>query len=138
MPPYAVLWTDGESTEDRIGISNGTHIVDVTDANGCTEQASITVDVLGINCIRVPEIITPGNVDGKNDFLIIQHIDIYPNAEIRIFSRWGKLVYNAKNLNTNRWDGTFKGKPLPVDSYHYILDLGDGSTPLTGTITIIR
>ncbi|MEE4117257.1 MAG: HYR domain-containing protein, partial [Marinilabiliaceae bacterium] len=138
VSPYTVLWSDGDTGEDRIGISDGAYTVEVSDANGCTEQASITVGVLGINCIRVPEIITPGNVDGKNDFLVIQNIDIYPNAEIRIFSRWGKLVYSARSLNENRWDGTFKGKPLPVDSYHYILDLGDGTTPLTGTITIIR
>ena len=70
--------------------------------------------------------------------LIIQHIGLYPDAEIKIFTRWGKLIYNAKNLNVNQWDGTLKGKPLPVDSYYYILDLGDGTTPLAGNITIIR
>ena len=101
-------------------------------------MVSVTVDVTGYNCIKVPEIITPGNVDGRNDELIINNIDIYPEAEIKIFNRWGKLIYSARELSVNRWDGTFKGKPLPVDSYHFILDLGDGSKPITGTITIIR
>jgi gliding motility-associated-like protein len=138
VSPYTFLWDDGDTGEDRTGIPDGTYTVDVTDLNACTEQAVITVDLLGINCIQVPEIITPGNVDGRNDVLIINYIDIYPDAEIRIFNRWGKLIYSAKNLSENQWDGTFKGKPLPVDSYHYILNLGNGSKPLTGTITIIR
>ncbi len=138
VTPYTILWNDGETTEDRNAASDGDYTVEITDANGCTEQALITVGVIGINCVVVPEVITPGEVDGKNDVLIIRHIGLYPNAEIKIFTRWGKLIYSAKNLEENQWDGTFKGKALPVDSYHYILDLGDGSTPKTGTITIIR
>ncbi|MCD4769997.1 MAG: gliding motility-associated C-terminal domain-containing protein, partial [Bacteroidales bacterium] len=135
---YVYLWSDGDTNEDRVDIVSGDYTVDVTDINGCTDQVLITVGVTGIDCLVIPEIITPGNVDGKNDELIIRHIDLYPDAEIKIFSRWGKIIYSAKNLSENRWDGTFKGKPLPVDSYHYILDLGDGSTPRTGSITIIR
>ena len=136
--PYTVLWDDGSTQEDRVNLTGGDYTVTVTDANGCTAQATITVGVVGINCLEVPEILTPGVVDGKNDFLRIRNIGLYPDAEIKIFTRWGKLVYSAKNLEDNQWDGTFKGRPLPVDSYHYILDLGDGSTPRTGTITIIR
>jgi gliding motility-associated-like protein len=136
--PYTFVWSDGGSGEDRMGLAAGDYTVDVTDANLCTDQVTITVDILGVNCVVVPEIITPGVVDGKNDELIISNIDIYPNAEIKIFTRWGKLIYTAKNLSSNRWDGSFKGKALPVDSYHYILNLGDGTKPITGTITIIR
>ncbi|MBN1387194.1 MAG: gliding motility-associated C-terminal domain-containing protein, partial [Bacteroidales bacterium] len=138
VTPYIILWGDEATTEDRSSISAGNHTVQVTDANGCTEQAFITVNVIGINCLEVPEVITPGVADGKNDVLKIRNISLYPNAEIKIFNRWGKLIFSAKNLEDNQWDGTYQGRALPVDSYHYILDLGDGSTPRTGTITIIR
>jgi len=138
VTPYTILWSDGETVADRNAITDGDYSVDVTDANSCTTQALITVGVIGLNCVEVPEIITPGVVDGKNDVLKIMHIGLYPDAEIKIFNRWGKMIYSAKNLGENQWDGTYKGKALPVDSYHYILDLGDGSTPRTGTITIIR
>ncbi|HCC70059.1 MAG TPA: hypothetical protein DEQ09_02760, partial [Bacteroidales bacterium] len=138
VTPYAVLWDDGATSEDRDAIYPGDYTVVVTDVNACIEQATITVDIIGINCLEVPEIITPGVADGKNDVLKIRNIGLYPDAEIKIFTRWGKLIYSAKNLAENQWDGTYKGKAMPVDSYHYILDLGDGSTPRTGTITIIR
>ncbi|MGM0666029.1 MAG: gliding motility-associated C-terminal domain-containing protein [Bacteroidota bacterium] len=136
--PYTFLWNDGATTEDRTSIMSGTYTVQVTDANGCSAQAVINVDFNGENCLVIPEVITPGVVDGQNDFLVIRNISLYPDAEIKIFNRWGQIVFSAKNLEENRWDGTFKGKALPVDSYHYILDLGDGSDPRTGTITIIR
>jgi gliding motility-associated-like protein len=136
--PYTFLWNDGATTEDRSSILSGSYTVQVTDANGCSEQAVINVDFNGENCLVIPEVITPGVVDGQNDFLVIRNIGLYPDAEIKIFNRWGQIVFSAKNLEENRWDGTFKGKALPVDSYHYILDLGDGSDPRTGTITIIR
>jgi len=138
VTPYTILWNDEVTVEDRTSVYAGYYTVEVTDANGCTEQVTITVGVIGINCLEVPEVITPGVVDGKNDFLIIRNIGLYPNAEIKIFNRWGKMIFSAKNLEENRWDGTYKGQALPVDSYHYILNLGDGSTPRTGTITIIR
>ncbi|MDZ7738590.1 MAG: gliding motility-associated C-terminal domain-containing protein [Bacteroidales bacterium] len=138
VTPYTILWNDGETIGDRSAIADGDYTVTVTDASGCTATEYITVGVIGINCVVVPEVITPGVVDGKNDVLQIRHISLHPDAEIKIFSRWGKLIYQAKNLEENQWDGTYKGKALPVDSYHYILDLGDGSTPRTGTITIIR
>jgi len=136
--PYTFLWNDGATTEDRNALISGTYTVQVIDANGCQAEVSIDVDFDGENCLVVPEVITPGVVDGHNDYLVIRNISLYPNAEIKIFNRWGQIVYSAKNLEENRWDGTFKGKALPVDSYHYILDLGDGSEPRTGTITIIR
>ncbi|MEA1886326.1 MAG: gliding motility-associated C-terminal domain-containing protein [Bacteroidota bacterium] len=136
--PYTILWNDGVTVGDRNAVYSGYYTVQVTDANGCTAQETMSVNVIGINCLEVPEIITPGVVDGKNDYLIIRNISLYPNAEIKIFNRWGQLIYSAKNLDENHWDGTYRGKALPVDSYHYILNLGDGSTPRTGTITIIR
>ncbi len=136
--PYNVLWDDGATTEDRSSLLSGYYSVQVTDVNGCWTQAAITIDFIGDNCLEVYEVITPGVVDGQNDYLVIRNINLYPDAEIKIFNRWGQLVYSAKNLDENRWNGTYKGKPLPVDSYHYILDLGDGSVPRTGTITIIR
>lgn len=138
VPPFSFLWDDGATTQDRSSIFSGYYTVQVTDANGCSAQTGISVDFTGENCLEVSEVITPGVVDGKNDYLVIRNIDLYPNAEIKIYNRWGQLVFSAKNLDENRWDGTYKGKALPVDSYHYLLDLGDGSSLRTGIITIIR
>ncbi len=106
--------------------------------NGCAESADITVNFKGSeNCLMIPDIITPNN-DGYNDTWIIKNIELFPNAEVSVFSRWGKLVFRTKNISANPWDGTFKGDPLPTDSYHYIIDLKNGSQPKSGVVSIIR
>jgi gliding motility-associated-like protein len=136
--PYGIFWSDGFTTNDRIGVPDGDYSVVVTDANGCAASHSTVVGVIGSgDCIEVQEIMTPNN-DGFNDTWKIKNIDLFPNAEVFVFSRWGKLVFKTKNISANEWDGTFKGKLLPTDSYHYILHLNDGSEVRSGVISIIR
>jgi gliding motility-associated-like protein len=83
------------------------------------------------------EIITPNN-DGFNDKWKIRNIELFPDAEVLVYNRWGKLVFKTKNISDNEWDGTMDGKLLPTDSYHYILYLNDGSQPRSGVVSIIR
>jgi gliding motility-associated-like protein len=64
--------------------------------------------------------------------------DLYPNAVIQVFNRWGILVFKSNPGYTEPWDGTWNGKQLPVDSYYYILDLRNGGKALTGNVTIVR
>ncbi len=138
--PYDVRWPDGllTSSASRSNIPDGTYRIDVTDFHGCATSVTVEVGFIGSgNCIEIPQVITPNN-DGYNDTWKIKNIDLFPNAEVFVFTRWGKLVYNTKNISANPWDGTFKGKLLPTDSYHYILHLNDGSKPRSGVISIIR
>jgi gliding motility-associated-like protein len=136
--PYSVIWSDGVLTQDRLNIADKTYSVVVSDNNGCAASLDIVVAVVGSDqCIEIPTIITPNN-DGFNDTWQIKNIDLFPNAEVFVFTRWGKLVFHTKNLSANQWNGTFNGTPLPTDSYHYILYLNDGSKTRSGVISIIR
>jgi gliding motility-associated-like protein len=133
-----VIWSDGVLTMDRLNVPDGGYSVVVTDKNGCASSLDIIVGNVGSEqCLEIPDIITPNN-DGFNDTWKIKNIDLFPNAEVFVFTRWGKLVFNSKNLAANPWDGTYKGQLLPTDSYHYILHLNDGSKPRSGVISIIR
>jgi gliding motility-associated-like protein len=137
VSPYNVFWNDGLTTLTRAA-RDTTYTVVVTDANGCAESMDITVGFsAGSSCVTVPAVITP-NGDGKNDTWQIKNIDLYPNAEVLVYSRWGKTMFKTKNISANPWDGMFNGKLVPTDSYHYILYLNDGSEPRTGTVTVIR
>jgi len=36
------------------------------------------------------------------------------------------------------WDGRSRGKTLPVDSYHYLIELHDGTRSIIGNVTLLR
>jgi gliding motility-associated-like protein len=84
----------------------------------------------------VPNIITPNN-DGLNDVFTIHCLNEYPDNELLIFNRWGDQVFNAAPYR-NDWGGTFNNNLLPEGTYFYILNLGDGSTPISGYVVIHR
>jgi gliding motility-associated-like protein len=136
--PYTALWSDGGTGLLRNSLPSGSYGVNITDLNGC--NASFTVEVGFSNnpgCIEIQEIITPNN-DGYYDTWRIRNIEIYPDAEVHVFNRWGKKVFSTKNISANEWNGTYKGKLLPTDSYHFVLYLKKGADPISGTVTIVR
>ncbi|WP_262509291.1 gliding motility-associated C-terminal domain-containing protein [Neotamlana nanhaiensis] len=84
------------------------------------------------------------NGNGKNEFFVIDCINNYPNNELQIYNRWGNVVYikegydNTFNGISNGRAVVNKNKKLPVGTYYYILDLGDGSEPRAGWLYIVR
>jgi gliding motility-associated-like protein len=88
--------------------------------------------------LRIYSGFTP-NDDGVNDFWDIDDILYYPNATVKVFDRWGRVVFSSVGYaDDQRWDGKYKGKDLPIGTYYYIIDLKDGSPPYKGPVTIVR
>ncbi len=136
--PFTVLWSDGITGQNRTGLKPGLYTAVITDHSGCGEAVTAEVEFsFSFGCLVIPQVITPNN-DGYNDLWQIRNIELYPDAEVRIFNRWGKLVFSTRNLADNPWNATIGGKPVPTDSYHYILYLNDGSKPRSGVISVIR
>jgi gliding motility-associated-like protein len=110
----------------------------VTDTNGCADVDSVLVTV-------VPDVIVPSGIspngDGQNEEWIIGNIEIFPDCVVEVYNRWGELLFQSKGYPTNqRWKGLYNGKPLPVGTYYYIINLNNEFFPdaLTGPITIVR
>jgi gliding motility-associated-like protein len=81
--------------------------------DGCND--TITKMVVIIDDVLVfPNVITP-NRDGKNDLLVIENADKYPNNLLQVFNRWGKKVFEQQNYN-NKWDGG----NLADGTYYYV------------------
>ncbi len=113
-----------------------TYTVRVTNANGCSSIASITIKVAEDYKLVANNILTP-NGDGVNDTWIVQNIDMYPNNEVRIFDRNGREMYNKKGYD-NSWNGTVSGTDLAEGTYYYIITYGADKLVQKGFITIIR
>lgn len=114
-------------------ISTAQITVVVKDANGCTATGQFTVIIE----IEIYDAFTP-NADGINDLWNIHGLNImYPNCIVKVYSTWGTLVFSS-NSYPEPWDGTRNGTELPAGTYIYVIDLGDGSDPMTGTVNIIK
>ena len=117
-------------------VVNTTYTVTATNANGCSTSATISItlkeDYIKINATNV---LSP-NGDGKNDNWVIENIDLYPNNQVFIFDRAGRVIYTKKRYD-NSWDGTLRGSPLTEGTYFYVVDFGDGKPKTKGFITIL-
>ena len=112
-----------------------TYTLTVTSNRGCG-VSSDNVFVKVYKNVVIPNAFSP-NGDGINDKWMIRGLSSYPDAILEIFNRYGQLVYSTKSYNTP-WDGTFKGTPLPVGTYYYVIDLKIGEPPLSGWVFIVR
>lgn len=102
----------------------GIHYVYVKDIYNCEKIIKVKVHL-----IEIPKFFTP-NGDGVNDFWRIFELtdEFYSSAEIRIFDRYGKSIYNMDlNQNHNGWDGTFQNQKLPATDYWYRIVLIDSN-----------
>jgi gliding motility-associated-like protein len=88
-------------------------------------------------CLVIPEAFSPNN-DLINDTWVIDNADLYPQFEISVFNRWGQILWVSEKGYPVQWDGRSRGEDLPVDSYHYVIDLHNGSRLIVGTVTIIK
>jgi len=94
--------------------------------------------------IFVPEAITP-NGDGLNDSLIIPGAKRFPNSQMRIFNRWGMLVFEQTGYD-NSWQGECNqpgifiesDRLLPDATYYYIIDFKDQRKPVMGSVYLNR
>ena len=107
-------------------------------------QQDVDNDGVGDICdtieVNVSEAITP-NGDGINDTWFINNIQNYPNNSVKVYNRWGDLIF-SKNNYQNDWNGSYtKGENnnLISSSYYYQIDLdGNGSIDHQGWIFITK
>jgi len=116
-----------------------TYCVFVTDANGCTDSACITINV-EIPCgnIFVPNAFSP-NSDGQNELECVLG-DCIETFLFSIYDRWGEQVFETTNQKIC-WDGTYKGKPMNTAAFVYYLEatLTNGEKiSRKGNISLIR
>lgn len=111
-----------------------TYTLLVTARGGCSRSDNVFVKLLKFPVI--PNTFTPNN-DGINDFWSIDYLDTYPGNRVQVFNRYGQLVFESYGYS-KPWDGTYKGKTLPIGTYYYIIEPKNGREPLTGYVTIIK
>jgi gliding motility-associated-like protein len=119
--------------------------VSVVDSNGCASSKEITVTVVcNDKNYFIPNTFSP-NGDGMNDVFYPRGNGINRIQSMRIFNRWGQMVFEKKNFIANEaasgWDGKVNGKPADQDVYVYIIEfVCDNASiiPIKGNVALIR
>ena len=116
---------NGDGNPDDAFDTDGDGTPDYLDPNNPTGDGDLTVF----------QLITP-NDDGTNDVLVIGNIQNFPDNTVRIYNRWGVLVFETKGYNpsNNFFNGRSQGRStiregelLPVGTYFYVIDyVADG------------
>jgi gliding motility-associated-like protein len=113
-----------------------TYVLTVTSDQGCVSVDAIFVKVL--KSPEVPNAFTP-NGDGVNDIWNIKYLESYANASVKVFSRYGSVVYYSIKGYAQPWKGQMNGSDLPMGTYYYIIDpKTKGRKVISGAVTIIR
>lgn len=105
---------------------------------GCSDTTCKPVQAVIQPLLDVPNAFTPGRF-GRNSTIQVEGFGI-AKMSWKIYNRWGQVVFESQNRKIG-WDGTFQGKPQPMEVYAYTLDVefSDGTrTRKTGDITLIR
>lgn len=92
--------------------------------------------------IYVPNVFSP-NGDALNDYFKPSSNCSFESFEMKVFSRWGQLVYNSRNAEEG-WNGESAGEPAPAAVYTWVISytfqpvdsLSTGK--MSGDVTLIR
>ena len=143
--PTAVLDCTNCPSTTLVPLETDIYAITVVDSTGCTATDSVMVRVNKNRPMYIPNAFSP-NFDGNNDIFTAYG---NPGAEqiqlMRIFNRWGALMYEGENLPLNSttmgWNGFFKNEQMQpgVYVYYIVVDFIDGvSVAYEGDITILR
>ena len=138
-PAASWLWSTGETTPSISVTMAGVYHVTVN-IGGCTASDSVTV--VNDCSMALANGFTP-NGDGVNEYFnprlyLGEGLKTYT---MRIYNRWGEMIFETKNLEGRGWDGRYNDQPQPVGVYVYTLEATyvDGKNiKKNGNVSLLR
>ncbi|MGD9492677.1 MAG: PKD domain-containing protein [Bacteroidales bacterium] len=139
-------FSDGESSTEQSPMhefpNHGNYDITLIAGNsfGCYDTTSLPIHVAADELLYIPNAITP-NGDGRNDWFMPFGAG-WPvdNYEMRIYNRWGQLIFTTTDIN-HAWDGTVQDTGELVQTGVYVwkvwyVDLEGKKQNLIGRVTV--
>ena len=134
QPDYNIKY--GNSVNPDVWpITTTTYTLYTENSHKCSSSDTVRVTVKPGNVLYFYSAFTP-NADGDNDVFYIGNIEKFPDNNLKIYNRYGKLIYSATNY-LNDWNGTYLGNIVPTGVYFYVFDTG-ADKKYSGSVTILR
>ena len=120
-PGGVYRWNNGSTQPSITVASAGTFAVEVS--NGCDNQIfRYIIEEKECSCeISIPNFFTP-NGDGFNEMFEITGTSDIARFDLRIYNRWGQLVYQANKID-NYWKGDINGGTAASGIYYWTINL---------------
>ena len=136
-PRYAQAIVEGNAIRLNLEGNAATDTLKVSASNECGTSDTLRVVLKPKNCSKlvIPNAIITSASNG-NELWLIQGIELYPNAKVAVFNRWGTNVFQSKGYN-QPFDGTFAGKALPAGTYYYVIE-NVNQAQIVGDLTIVH
>jgi large repetitive protein len=114
------LWQDGSTQPVFTANTAGNYKVVVSTNAGCSDSTSINITILD-NCddVYFPNAFSPDGNSLNDKFGPLGNLFILSNYSIRIFNRFGEVVFSSRNPY-EKWDGNYRGKPLGNANFLYV------------------
>ncbi|MCI5082233.1 MAG: gliding motility-associated C-terminal domain-containing protein [Saprospiraceae bacterium] len=120
----------------------------VIDENGCVGEGQVSVEVDRNRNVYIPNAFSP-NGDGFNDeFRIFACQGVREITTVKVYDRWGELVYegddffpNCDSGGTKLWDGRFNGDLMNPGVFVYLIEVefvDDVVLLYRGDVTLLR
>lgn len=144
--PYTYLWSNGATTQDITGLSNGSYGVQVTDSNGCTFEQ--TFDLNNAPLFQLDPNVSPISCPGANDASISLNIQGGTGPYDITWSQGGDgsvisnlspgtyEVFITDNNGCNTSARFIIVDPSPLSATSNKLDALDCNQPASGSIVV--
>ncbi len=139
-PTTGVIMIKDNTKLDFETMAEYTLTISVSDGiNTTTQTVTIRIKDIPENTDGNPVIFTAfsPNGDGVNDTWAIPNLGSYPKSVVKVFNSDGIALFSNVGYTT-KWDGTYKGRVMPLGTYYYLIKLNDESkTIYKGHLMII-
>lgn len=116
----------------------------ISTAGGCFVADELQVTINKNRDVYIPNAFSP-NFDGRNDYFFPFSARQEKVKLMRVYNRWGALIYEMENVQTNDfsvgWNGSFRGQAVNPDVYLYWIEVEflDGFVEtFYGDITVLK
>ncbi|MCZ4222775.1 gliding motility-associated C-terminal domain-containing protein [Pedobacter rhodius] len=98
----------------------GVYYISLESDKGCSITSSIELNILPAPQIIVPTAFTPQKL--TNNYLYPFFTSIKQLTSFKVFNKWGILVYETNTMTSSGWDGLFKTKMQPMETFSWFAE----------------
>lgn len=142
VPPYEYRVNNGLWQPDSVlgGLQPGNYLYEIKDNNDCRVTGNAEIISPYKNCfVILPTAFSP-NGDGNNDVFRPKVYDDVHNYQLRIYNRWGSLIFSTNDPGAG-WNGNYQGRPVLAQHYSYVCTFTNSKNmpqELKGIVMLIR